>query len=73
METSRQGNLIGKGKLSGKKFWTWGKLLYYCKSLSKENLLGKQETFWKMGTPEQGNLLGKGKLSGKNLWTRGKI
>jgi hypothetical protein len=35
MATSGEGNLLGKGKLFGKNFWTWGKLLHR----------GKRKTF----------------------------
>jgi hypothetical protein len=39
MGTSGEGNLLGKGKLFGKNFWTWGKP---SEPGEKENILGKR-------------------------------
>ncbi len=60
---------LGRGKAhktmgaSGQRevFWTTGNFL------DQGNILGKWETFWKMGTS------GEGKLFGKNFWAWGKL
>jgi hypothetical protein len=61
METSGQGNLLGKGKLSGKNFWTRVKLH------GKGKLFGKELLAWgrllNLGTRQ--TFLASGKLSGK--------
>jgi hypothetical protein len=47
MGTSGEGNLLGKGKLFGKNFWTWGKLLNRGK---RKTFLasGKLSRIWKL-------------------------
>ncbi len=78
METSEQGNLLGKGKLSGKNFWTRVKLLGKGKLFGKNFWHGEYFWTWGQGKPswqvvsflENGNFLTR-KLSGKNFWTWG--
>jgi hypothetical protein len=75
MGTSGEGYLLGKGKLFGKNFWTWGKLLHRGK---RETFLasGKLSRIWNLLDKEtflaRGNFLERTSGQGENFCTGGK-